>query len=108
MNLLVGTRPAETEMAQDRNRGRIVDATVESYSAILREPYRPPSRGGNTSALHAHYLTIEGEVYSFLARGSRKWVYKGDTVTFDWELEQGKYRNIRKDTLVTRDKKMKC
>ena len=93
-------------MTQNGTGGKVVDATVESYSTSLREPYRPPSKGGNTSALHAHYLTIDGDVYSFLALGSRQWVYQNDTVSFEWELKKEKYRDILKDTLVTRDRNM--
>jgi hypothetical protein len=83
---------------------RVDNATVEDYRTDLREEYRPPSRGGNTSALHAHYLTIAGVGYSFLALGSCRWVYKGDTVSFEYELK-GQYRNIKRDTIRTLDSK---
>lgn len=67
---------------------------------FLQEPHRPPSRGGNTGALHAHVLEIEGERYSFLALGSQQWVFKTDTVSFDFVIKDG-YRNIIPSTLVT-------
>lgn len=85
-------------------RGRIENSEVELYVSSLREPYRPPSRGGNTRALHAHYLTIGGETYSFLALGTKKWVFKHDRVSFEYEVK-GPYRNILKDTLSTLDAK---
>lgn len=79
---------------------RIADAVVTKYRTALREPHRPPSRGGNTSALHAHYLVIDGEVYSFLALGTKRWVFAKDRVSFDYEAK-GPYRNIIRDTIET-------
>lgn len=81
---------------------RIENAQVDDYRTDLREPYRPPSRGGNTTALHAHYLRIDGVDYSFLALGSRRWVFKRDTVSFDYEVK-GPYRNIKKESVRTLD-----
>jgi hypothetical protein len=69
----------------------------------LQENSRPPSKGGNTNALHAHILTIEGKSYSFLALGSQRWVFKTDTVSFEYEIKNG-YNNIVKETLATLDK----
>ena len=83
---------------------RIEQASVDSYHTVLREPHRPPSRGGITSALHSHYLTIQGEIYSFASLGSRKWVHKSDAVSFDYEVA-GRYKNIVKETLRTTDAK---
>ena len=80
----------------------ITSKKIQSYKVFLREKYRPPSRGGNTRALHAHVLRIENEEYSFLALGSQQWVHKGDLVSFRFELN-GRYKNILKDTLVTVD-----
>lgn len=70
---------------------------------FLREPSRPPSRGGNTGALHSHVLRVDGEDYSFLARGSQQWVHKSDTVSFDYVI-QGRYRNILPATLMAIDR----
>lgn len=56
----------------------------DDYSAGHVEKYRPPSKGGNTSAIHAHRIEIEGEGYYFMARGSRQWVYKGGRGRFAW------------------------
>lgn len=85
--------------------GKVVDAKFESYFANLVEPYRPPSRGGNTKAHHQHAIIIGGERYSFLALGSRKWAYITDTVSFDWEWDGSKkHRNIKPETFVAKDK----
>jgi|ERR1043165_3752101 hypothetical protein len=84
--------------------GRVENAIVAEYGAFLIEQYRPPSRGGNTSAMHQHSLLIDGQRYTFLARGAKKWVYKADRVTFDWRLAKDKYRNIDVATLKTTDK----
>lgn len=56
---------------------KVESAKIEKYAAYLKDKYRPPSRGGNTGAWHQHVMTIEGETYSFLARGARKWVLIG-------------------------------
>lgn len=78
---------------------------VTDYRASLREPGRPPSKGGNTSALHSHSLNIEGTWYGFLALGAQKWVFTADTVTFDWAWDTtSKYRNIIKDSIRVWDK----
>jgi hypothetical protein len=81
---------------------RITDAQIDSYYVHLHEPSRPPSRGGDTRALHQHVIHIAGERYSFMALGSQRWVFKTDRVSFDYEIN-GRYRNILKKTLVTVD-----
>lgn len=84
---------------------RIERTQITSYETHLIEKYRPPSRGGNTKAWHSHVLIIGGERYSFRALGSKKWVFVGDTVAFDWELAATKtYRNINSATIETWDK----
>ena len=83
---------------------KIENKKITGYSLYLKEASRPPSRGGNTSALHSHVLDIDGEIYSFLARGSQQWVYKSDTVSFEYELN-GTYKNIKQETIVTLDSK---
>lgn len=82
---------------------QIINAKIESYQKFLNEKSRPPSKGGNTNALHSHVFYIDGEKYSFLALGSQQWVFKSDLVSFEYELN-GAYKNIIKDTLVTIDK----
>lgn len=84
---------------------RVERAKVQNYKAFLQDRYRPPSKGGNTQARHLHVLTIDGLTYSFLAAGSRRWVFKNDTVSFDWTWDAtGKYRNIVAELVITRDK----
>lgn len=78
---------------------------VHHYGAYLKENSRPPSRGGNTGAWHQHVLTVEGEKYSFVARGAKKWVFAKDLVTFEWEWDASqRYRNIKPETLFVTDK----
>ena len=83
--------------------GRIDAAIVSDYRTQLREPSRPPSRGGNTRALHAHFLIIAGNAYSFFALGSRRWVFKSDLVSFDFDVVNG-YNNIRRASIRVVDK----
>ncbi|MAX32369.1 MAG: hypothetical protein CME72_04785 [Halomonadaceae bacterium] len=78
-------------------------AKIEDYQKYLNEKSRPPSKGGNTKALHSHVLVIDGEKYGFLAVGSQQWVFKTDLVSFEYEMN-GQYKNIKKETLVTVDK----
>jgi len=89
---------------EEVKRYKITAATLDEYMTYLTENHRPPSRGGNTAALHVHTIVISGDQYTFFALGSRKWVYQGDTVSFEYTIKQGKYRNIEKSTLETRDK----
>ncbi len=74
-----------------------------SYRMFLHEQSRPPSRGGNTNALHAHILEIDGEKYSFLALCSQQWIFKSDVVSFEYEINNG-YNNIIKESIVTIDR----
>jgi hypothetical protein len=85
------------------SRSSITGKKIDGYYLQLQEKYRPPSRGGNTSARHSHVLVIDGERYSFLAQGSQRWVFKGDTVSFEY-VTNGPYRNIVKETLQTLDR----
>ena len=82
---------------------QIDNVKIDSYQKFLNEKSRPPSKGGNTNALHSHVLYIKGEKYSFLALGSQQWVFKSDLVSFEYELK-GSYKNIINGTLVTIDK----
>jgi hypothetical protein len=112
--LQVVTRQGEEELLADHDSrlekarsypvDRVENATVESYSAFLVEHSRPPSKGGNTGALHRHSMTIDGKSYSFLALGAKKWVFAGDTVSFSFKTTDGGYRNVLKPSLVTKDK----
>ena len=68
--------------------GRIDGRVVSDYKVFLHEPSRPPGRGGNTTALHRHVLTIDGNDYGFFARGAQKWAFKHDLVSFAFESEE--------------------
>ena len=76
---------------------------ITAYSKFLVERSRPPSKGGNATALHSHVLEIDGEKYSFLALGSQQWVFKSDTVSFEYEIRDG-YKNIAVETIITLDR----
>lgn len=88
--------------------GRIEGKSFESYGSFLYEEYRPPSKGGNTKALHIHNIVVEGERYSFFALGTKQWAYVGDTVTFDYVVTPKGYRNILKHSFITVDSKGKA
>jgi len=84
---------------------RIENVKVEKYRVVLKDKYRPPSKGGNTMALHLHVLFVRGKGYSFLNAGSRKFVFKSDTVSFEWKWDgTGKYRNIDPESIAVHDK----
>ena len=82
---------------------RIENAHIEVYRVVLTEPYRPPSRGGNTTARHSHLLVIDGQKYWFVALGSCRWVFKNDTVSFNYRRE-GDYCHIVTESLEVRDR----
>ena len=74
---------------------RVESAKIDSYETYLKDKHRPPSRGGNGRAWHSHVIKIDGHTYSFLGLGFRKWAYKTDTVSFDWQWNEAqRYRNI--------------
>ncbi|MCD8428489.1 hypothetical protein [Tenacibaculum finnmarkense] len=83
---------------------KIENSKIEKYSSVLLEPSRPPSRGGNTKALHMHIITISDKEFSFKALGTKQWIFKTDYVTFQYEINNT-YNNIILDTLITIDKK---
>jgi hypothetical protein len=76
---------------------------ISDYKLFLQEPSRPPSKGGNTNALHSHVIVIDGESYSFLSPGSQQWIFKTDSVSFEYEIN-GSYKNVVKNSIVTTDK----
>lgn len=76
---------------------------ITSYDKFLTEKSRPPSKGGNTKARHSHVIVIEGERYSFIAFDSKQWIFKTDTVSFEYEVNNG-YKNIIPETIITIDK----
>ena len=83
---------------------KIENKKINDYKLKLQENYRPPSKGGNTNALHSHRIEIEGVTYSFLALGSQQWVFKTDKVSFSFEFNSG-YKNIKTESIVTIDRK---
>jgi hypothetical protein len=84
---------------------RVERTAIDQYKTFLAEPGRPPSRGGNTRAWHSHVLFVDGERYSFLALGARKWIYASDVASFDWNWDEEKrYRNIDRDSIRVWDK----
>nr|DAZ31452.1 MAG TPA: hypothetical protein [Caudoviricetes sp.] len=76
---------------------------ISSYEKILTEKSRPPSKGGNSKARHTHIITIDGERFSFIAFDSKQWIFKTDTVNFEYENNNG-YKNIIPQSIVTTDK----
>lgn len=84
---------------------KVRDAKIQSYETFLAEKSRSPSKGGNGRAWHSHRITIDGERYSWLGLGFRQWIYKADTVSFEWEWDAThKYRNVDAGSIVVRDK----
>ncbi len=81
--------------------------TVQDYKAHPYEPYRPPSKGGNTTALQIHSFTLEGKNYSFFGRGSKKWIFKADEATFDYIVTEEGYHNVIPTSVITKDAKGK-
>lgn len=84
------------------SRIKVEHMQINTYKKYLVENSRPPSKGGNTSAWHRHVLEIDAEKYSFLALGSQQWVFRSDTISFEYELKNG-YRNIALETIATLD-----
>ena len=88
---------------KDKINFSIENKKIEKYTKTLLEKYRPPSRKGNTGALHMHILTIDGIKYSFKALGYKQWVFKSDKISFNYVDNNG-YRNILIDSIKTIDK----
>jgi len=83
------------------------NVSVENYRADLYEPYRPPSKGGNKTALHIHKFTIDGEKYSFFGRGRNRFIFQNDTASFDYVVTDEGYRNVLQSSIITKDVKGK-
>lgn len=86
---------------------RLENAEASDYNTYLYEYSRPPSKGGNTGALHAHVFHIDGERYSFFGRGSRKFIQARDRATFDYVVTPEGWRNVIMRSIVCRDSKGK-
>lgn len=91
-------------MRHDKSDMKIENKKISDYKLYLKENYRPPNKGGNTTALHSHVIEIEGESYSFLALGSQQWIFKNDKVSFSFKINAG-YKNIITESIVTIDRK---
>ena len=94
-------------MAEDEKKTlhRVEGVQIDDYKTFLKENSRPPSRGGDTSALHIHTVIIDEDRYSFFARGSKRWIFQGDLASFDYEVTPEWHRNIVRDSIVTVDQK---
>ncbi|WP_454888316.1 hypothetical protein [Sphingobium herbicidovorans] len=96
---------SEIEETSQAEHQTVERTAIADYRATLREPSRPPSKGGNTGALHGHALNIGGVWYNFLALGAQKWVFASDTVAFDWAWDSlQNYRNIVRDSIRVWDR----
>ena len=84
---------------------KLVSVSIDDYKKSLWESARPPSRGGNTKALHRHSMEINGDWYSFFALGAQQWAFKGDILKFDYILTPKGYRNVIKNSVSATDKK---
>jgi hypothetical protein len=83
---------------------RVQDAKIGNYTTLLLEPSRSSSKGGDGRAWHAHRITIDGQHYSWKGLGFRQWIYKSDTVSFEWQYDPtGKYRNVEPDSVRVTD-----
>lgn len=91
----------------DKDVRRLENVTVDDYKANLSEHTRPPSKGGNASALHVHSFTVDGQRYSFFGRGKNRRIFKRDTASFDYVVTEEGYRNVLQHTIRTRDEKGK-
>lgn len=87
-----------------QERGVIEGAAVDDYRADIADKYRPPSRGGNTTVRHRHRVSIGGVWYSWFAVGAKKWIFKGDRVSFKYVVTPEGYRNVLPESLRTVDK----
>jgi hypothetical protein len=86
---------------------RLENVRISDYKTFLVEFSRPPSKGGNTSAMHAHTVWVDDRKFSFWARGACKFIFKDDKANFEYfETEDG-YLNILPHTIVCRDAKGK-
>lgn len=80
---------------------KIENQKIESYMLYLKERSKS-SKIKKNQARHSHVITIEGEKYSFIARGIKQRVYKTDSVSFEFQVKNG-HNNIDKSTIITHD-----
>lgn len=82
---------------------RLENVQISDYKTFLVEYSRPPSKGGNTSAMHAHTIWVEDRKFSFWARGARKFIFKSDQASFEYYETEDGYLNILPKTIVCKD-----
>ncbi len=80
---------------------KIENKKIESYDLYLKERNKS-SKIKKSQARHSHVIMIEGEKYSFIARGNKQRVFKTDSISFDYQIKNG-HNNIDKSTIVTLD-----
>jgi hypothetical protein len=94
-----------TQLTTHLEEGVVEDSLFDAYPRPrLIEHHRPPSRGGNTGALHRHTIVVEGVPYTFVAVGARQWAFAEDRLSFRYTVEPNGYRNIIKSSFRTVDK----
>ncbi len=81
----------------------ILNMQIDEYEVKLKEPYYRPNNGDKKMAIYHHIVTVKGVKYRFQAVGSQKWIYKRDTVSFEYFVS-GDENHIMSDTIVTKDK----
>jgi hypothetical protein len=78
------------------------DAQITEYKTF------PAGHRKNAKAKYAHSFTIEGERYSFFARGWEHLAFVTDRIWFNWKGDlSGQYRNILPDSIRLVDKEGK-
>ena len=68
---------------------------------------RKGGSGDSAKILHSHTFRVKGVPYTFLAKGHTQWIFKTDTVTFEYyekEVNGRIYKNLVKSSLITVDK----
>ena len=80
---------------------KIENKKIESYDLYLKERNKS-SKIKKSQARHSHVIMIEGQKYSFIARGNKQRVYKTDSISFEFQIKNG-HNNIDKSTIVTHD-----
>ena len=78
---------------------KLENKKIESYDLYLKERNKL-SKVKKTQARHSHVIMIEGQKYSFIARGNKQRVFKTDSISFDFQVKNG-HNNIDKSTIVT-------
>lgn len=51
----------------------------------------------------SHSITVDGNRYSFLAHDNTQWAHRGELLTFAYRVKDSKYRNIIRETFVSKN-----